>query len=112
MRYNFEVNPCAFKLFVEDATNEKINSLINSYESFRISYSTEENDNKPISLIEILEGISDFQQIIMWGINKDGSKVSLAYWLVGDGDLISDRIEYTEALEDFKKMKGLEIISQ
>ena len=108
MKYDFKVKMEVFKLFVEDATDEKIIELQNEFKEFRISYNNKPIAKNNLSFIDLLEGNSDEQQIVMWGIDNKGYKYSIAYWLVGDGEFDEDTenyAEYKEALNAFKVMQ-------
>ena len=102
MKYDFKVNPQVYKLFAEDVTDLEIKELYETFRECRISYSDKNEKTSEISILEVLEGNSDNQQIIMWGITDKGEKISVAYWLIGDDE---NSEEYQEGLDAFEIMQ-------
>lgn len=102
MQYDFQVKPEVLKIFDDTTTNQEIQEIKNIYKLFRITYNTEIDSSNPYSLLEIINGDNDNQQIILWGITDENKKVALAYWFVGDEAMEDEQEEYEKAIEIFE----------
>lgn len=112
MKYNFKVKLTEelYKIFLENDNDfdiEYFNTLKDKYNEFRINYNDSPTNDKPINLLDELDGESDNFQILLKGISSKGEKV-LCYYFVGEdyGDNDEDR---KQALEDFKKILKFKI---
>ena len=85
MFYDFKVKLDVYNLFLEDSgkvDKEYLDSINEKYSEFRIKY----NDNpdiRAISILQVLEGLSSDNQILLVGI-RDGVEYILCYYFIGE----------------------------
>ena len=103
MIYDFKVSLDVYNLFLED--NEKVDKeyldcINEKYSEFRIKY----NDNpdvKAISILQVLEGLSSDNQILLIGV-RDGIEYILCYYFIGDN--CDENIYYNEDMKVFDEI--------
>lgn len=101
MKYDFKVKLDVYKLFVneEDYDEEYLNSIKDRFDYFKIRYN-DNPDTKAVDLIEMLEGYSDHNQILLIGV-KDNIETVLCWYFVGDD--VEDE-DYKIARKDFERI--------
>ena len=99
MIYDFKVSLGVYNLFLEDSEKvdkEYLDYCINEkYSEFRIKY----NDNpdvKAISILQVLEGLSSDNQILLIGV-RDNVEYILCYYFIGED--CDDNIYYNEDMK-------------
>lgn len=103
MKYDFIVKPETLRLFIDDLGEEPFLNYKKTYISFKLTYNTEFEEGNPVRLLEVFEGYSDNQQMLLYGVKKDGTTDLLAYYYVGDQPEFEEEQEaYDEAIKTFK----------
>ena len=110
MLYDFKVSLDVYNIFLED--NEKVDreyldNINSKYDEFRIRYNDNPDIDNSYYLIEMLEGTSADNQILLLGI-KDGIEYILCYWFVGTEDEL-DNYNYYNGIKVFDVIKEYEI---
>ena len=108
MIYDFKVSLDVYNLFLED--NEKVDKeyldcINKKYSEFRIKY----NDNpdvKSISILQVLEGLSSDNQILLIGVRDNVEYISGYYFIGEDCD---DNIYYAEDMKVFNEIMKYKI---
>ena len=108
MIYDFKVSLDVYNLFLEDnekVDNEYLDCINEKYSEFRIKY----NDNpdvKAISILQVLEGLSSDNQILLIGV-RDNVEYILCYYFIGDN--CDENIYYAEDMKVFDKIMKYKI---